>query len=181
MKFTLHDQASAPEGSKPLLEKSVKAFGIIPNLHAIMAESPPVLEAYQTLHGLFQQSDFDANELTVIWQTINVEHVCHYCVAAHSGIAKSMTVDSAITDALRNRQTMPSSKLEVLHETTLELVRERGHLSEQALAKFFQAGYQHRHLLEIVLGISQKVLSNYINHLADTPIDKPFEKFVWNR
>lgn len=50
--FTLHDKSSAPEGAVPLLENSEKGFGMIPGLHAVMAESPQVLEAYQTLHQL---------------------------------------------------------------------------------------------------------------------------------
>ncbi len=179
MKLQLYNQSNAPEASKPLLEQSFKDFGMIPNLHAVMAESPGVLEAYKFLHQQFEKSDFNADELTIIWQTINVEHGCHYCVAAHTGIAHMMKVDASIIDALRNRTQMPTSKLQVLHQTTLELVRERGYLSEPSSAAFFEAGYNNQQLLEIVLGISQKVLSNYINHLAVTPVDKAFEEFSW--
>ncbi|MDP5149443.1 hypothetical protein [Rheinheimera baltica] len=60
--FTLHTLDSAPEHSKPLLEKSLKSFGSIPNLHAVMAASPAVLEAYQNLHQLFMQTSFNAAE-----------------------------------------------------------------------------------------------------------------------
>ncbi len=179
MNTPLYDQASAPQDSQPLLANSVQAFGRIPNLHAVMAESPNVLEAYQLLHELFQNSSFDKDGITVVWQTINVEHACHYCVAAHTAIAKMMKVDETITTALREKTEMPTAKLQVLHETTLELVRERGHLSEQSLNTFFAAGYNKRHLLEIVLGISQKVLSNYTNHLMNTPVDSAFEAFSW--
>ena len=181
MTFQLHDIESAPEASKELLAGSQKAFGMIPNLHAVMAESPAVLESYKFLHERFQNSSFNNDELTVIWQTINVENSCHYCVPAHTGIANMMKVDQAITEALRNRTTLPSEKLQQLHETTLELVRERGILSKETLTKFFEAGYNKRHLLEIILGISQKVMSNYINYLADTPVDKDFESFVWEK
>lgn len=179
MQFQLHNQETAPENSKPLLEDSLKSFGMIPNLHAVMAESPAVLKSYQLLHEQFQKTSFDAEELTVIWQTINVEHECHYCVPAHTGIANMMNVDTNITEALRNGTELPSTKLQTLHETTLELVRERGRLCESTLTAFAEAGYEQRHLLEIILGLSQKVLSNYINHLSNTPIDKAFEAFSW--
>mgnify|MGYP006214694667 CR=1 FL=1 len=49
VKFTLHDQNSAPEAAKALLEKSHKAFGRVPGLHAVMAESPELLNAYQDI------------------------------------------------------------------------------------------------------------------------------------
>ena len=102
MKFTLHTQDFAPSESKVQVEGSLKAFGMIPNLHAVMAEAPNVLKAYKLLHDLFQNTSFNNDELTVIWQTINVEHECLYCVPAHTGIAKMMGVDDVITNALRN-------------------------------------------------------------------------------
>ena len=83
---------TAPEGSKELLEQSLKANGMIPGLHGVLAGAPGILEAYQTLHKLFTDSSFDKDELTVVWQTINVEHACHYCVPAHTAIAKMMTM-----------------------------------------------------------------------------------------
>mgnify|MGYP000002155669 CR=1 FL=1 len=181
MKFELYNIETAPEGSKALLKNSIKTFGMIPNLHAVLAESPQTLEAYQLLHGLFQQSSFNEEELTVVWQTINVEHECHYCVPAHTAIANMMKVDEAITHALREQNPLQDPKLQVLHQTTLALVRNRGHLTEEQHSAFIDAGYERRQLLEIILGISQKVISNYVNHQADTPVDKPFQKFLWKK
>ncbi|MFT5716903.1 MAG: alkylhydroperoxidase family enzyme [Oleiphilaceae bacterium] len=177
MTFKLYTQDDAPKESQKLLQNSLAAFGMIPNLHAVMAESPPLLEAYQNLHTLFQQTSFTAEELTVVWQTINVEHDCHYCIPAHTGIAHMMKVDGAIIEALRNRSKLPSPKLQTLHTTTLALVRNRGQLSQDEASVFFEAGYAQRNLLEIVLGISQKVMSNYVNHLAETPVDEAFKEF----
>ncbi len=181
MSFTLHTQETAPLESKDQLAESLKAFGMVPNLHAVMAEAPNVLKAYKSLHDLFQDTSFNNEELTVIWQTINVENGCLYCVPAHTGIAKMMKIDDDITDALRERKILQNNKLQVLHETTLALLRDRGRPDKAIIAAFYQAGYENRQLLEIVLGISQKVMSNYINHLAETPVDKAFEPFAWSK
>ena len=171
-RFTLHDKQSAPADSQALLDNSVKAFGMVPNLHAVMAEAPGLLEGYQQLHQLFLDSSFDADETTVVWQTINVEHNCHYCVPAHTAIAKQMGVDDAVSDALRN---------ETLRTFTLNMVRERGFVDADAVQAFLDAGYTKRQVLEVVLALSQKVMSNYTNHLADTPVDEPFAKFDWHK
>ena len=178
--LTNHSIESAPAESKPLLEGSLKAWGSIPNLHGVLAGSPGLLKAYQDLHELFQNTSFNEEELTVVWQTINVEHECHYCVPAHTAIAKMMKVDDSITEALRNRTELPSSKLQVLHQTTLSIVRNRGNIKEEEIQAFYAAGYGEQQLLEIILGLSQKVISNYVNHIAKTPVDKPFEKYAWN-
>lgn len=179
--FTLFTPETAPDEAKPLLAKSQAAFGMVPNLHAVMAASPQLLDGYQILHGLAQQTAFDANELTVVWQSINVEHACHYCVPAHTGIAHAMKVDNDVIENVRNETPFADDKLNVLRDTTLEILRERGHLSSQQKAAFFAAGYEQRHILDIVLILSQKVMSNYVNHLADTPVDKPFEAFAWEK
>lgn len=179
--FKLHDENSAPEAARPLLEGSKKSFGMIPNLHAVMAEAPGLLEAYQTLHGLFVDSSFNADEITVVWQTINVENECHYCVPAHTGIAKSMKVSDDITNALRDEIPLPNEKLEALRTFTLKMMRQHGNLSEDDVNAFLGAGYQQRHVLEVILGLAQKVMSNYTNHLAETPVDEPFKKFAWRK
>ena len=179
--FTLYDETNAPEGSKELLAKSKAAYGMIPSLHAVMAEAPGLLEAYQTVHELFANSSFDKDELTVVWQTVNVEHGCHYCVPAHTGIAMSMGVDDAITQALRNETALPNAHLEALRTFTLNVVRGRGNVDESAVQAFLDAGFTKRQILEVVLGVSQKVMSNYTNHLANTPVDPPFRKFAWQK
>ncbi len=176
-KFKLHTQSSAPEKSKALLAASEKAFGMLPNLHAVMAESPELLDGYQKLHQLFLDSSFNAEEKTVVWQTINVAHNCHYCVPAHTAIAKSMGVDDDINQAVRDKRPLADAKLEVLRQTTLAMVENRGQLDHATAKAFFDAGFSKQHLLEIVLGLSQKVMSNYVNHLAETPVDEPFAKF----
>ncbi|UTV87031.1 carboxymuconolactone decarboxylase family protein [Cobetia amphilecti] len=179
--FTLHTADTAPQDSKPLLDKSVKAFGMVPGLHAVMAEAPGLLEGYQVLHQLFLDSSFNDEETTVVWQTINVEHNCHYCVPAHTGIAKAMKVDDAIIEALRNETPLPTERLEALRTFTLAVVRERGFVDDATVQTFLDAGYTKRNVLEVILGLSQKVMSNYTNHLAETPIDEPFKKFEWHK
>jgi uncharacterized peroxidase-related enzyme len=179
--FTLHDETTAPDESKPLLAKSKKAFGMIPGLHAVMAEAPGLLEAYQTTHQLFVNSSFDEAELTVVWQTVNVENACHYCVPAHTGIAKSMGVDDAITDALRNKTALPNARLEALRDFTLAVIRQHGDVDDSTVQAFLDAGFTKRQILEVILGYAQKVMSNYTNHLADTPVDKAFQKFEWHQ
>lgn len=179
--FKIHNIDSAPENSKPILEKSLKSWGMIPNLHGVLAEAPSVLEAYQMLHKLFQDSSFNNEELTVVWQTINIENECGYCVPGHTAIANTMKVAPLLTEALRNGTTMPTKKLQALHEMTLSIARNRGHITDVELEAFYAVGYQRRHILEIILGLSQKVMSNYTNHIAKTPIDNPFKKYAWTK
>lgn len=177
----IHNIETAPEASKALLENSQKAYGMIPGLHGVLAAAPQALEAYQKIHELFTQTSFNEEELTVVWQTINVEHECHYCVPAHTGIAKMMKVDDAITEALRNETPLSDSKLEALRTMTLTIVRNRGNVTQADLDAFYAAGYGETQVLEIILGLSQKTISNYVNHIANTPVDAGFKKYEWTK
>lgn len=179
--YVLHNLETAPEGSKPLLQNSLKAFGMIPGLHAVMATSPELLRIYQQAHEAFQNTSFNAEELTVVWQTINVEHGCHYCVPAHTAIAHMMKVDGDLVEALRNETPLEDAKLEALRTFTLAIVRQRGNLAPEQVDAFFTAGYSQQQVLEIILGTAQKVMSNYVNHVAQTPVDAPFRKFAWEK
>lgn len=176
--YKIHSIDSAPDGSKPLLEGSQKAFGMIPNLHGVMAEAPTVLEAYQKLHQLFTETSLSSDEQNVVWLTINVEHECHYCVPAHTGIAKSMHVGDEVINALRNKTPLADEKLEALRTFTLAAVRKRGAVNESDLDAFHDAGFTQQQVLEVLLGVSQKVLSNYVNHIAKTPVDEAFKQFI---
>ncbi len=177
--FKIHDVTSAPEDARPLLEKSLKAYGMVPNLHGVMAESPQTLEAYQVLGGLFEATSLTAEERNVVWLTLNVRHECHYCVPAHTAIAKGQGVSDAVIDALRDEAVLPDARLEALRAFTLAVVDKRGEVGESDLNAFYAAGYGNRQVLDVVTGVAHKVMSNYINHLADTPIDPPFQPFAW--
>ena len=177
--FTIHTHDTAPAASKPRLDVAVNAFGMVPNLIGVLAESPETLEAYQTLHSLFEKSSLSTTEKNVVWLTINVEHNCHYCVPAHTAIAHMQKVDAGVIDALRNAAPLPDAKLEALRQFTLKVVRQRGEVSDAEVATFLAAGFTKRNVLDVLIGVSQKVISNYTNHLAHTPVDAPFRKFDW--
>lgn len=178
--FKLHTAETAPEGAAPLFDAAKKNFGMVPNLYAVMAESPQLLEAYQKVSALFQATSLSAVERNIVWMAVNVEHECHYCVPAHTMIAKGSGVDDATIAALREARPLPNAKDEALRQFTLAIVRERGKVSEAQIDAFLKAGFTKRHVMDVILGVSQKVMSNYVNHLAETPVDAPFKAFDWS-
>jgi len=89
-----------------------------------------------------------------------------------------MGVDGNVIDALSNKTELPTQKLNVLQATTISIVQNRGKISDAEINAFTEVGYSQQHMLEIILGVSHKVISNYVNHLAQTPLDEPFKKFA---
>ena len=178
--FVFHDLCSAPPKSKQMLENLLAQSG--PNgFYAVAAESPETLSAYAALHQAFSASSFTNEEKTVVWQTINVENQCHFCVPAHTKMAKAMMVSDTVSDALRNETPLLSAKLEALRCFTLLMLRNRGNVTDAEIAAFLNAGYTHQNMLEVVLGLAQKTISNYVNHLARTPVDNQYEHYAWTK
>ena len=176
--FKVHTLESAPSASKPLLENALAAFGMIPNLHAVIAESPQALEAYMKLHELFSQTSLTSTEQHVVWMTINTENECHYCIPAHIMLAKMGNVSDDIVNAVRNKTVINDTKLEALRTFTRLIVQKRGFVEDNELQEFYGAGYSKQNLLEILLCLSQKVLSNYSNHITHVPVDEPFKPYI---
>lgn len=177
--FTVHTIESAPEASRPILEKARKTLGFVPNLYGVMAESPAMLEAYATVGGIFDRSTFNATERQVVLLTTIFENECDYCMAAHTTIAGMQRVPEDVVQALRQGDPIPDARLEALSAFTRTVVRERGWASETDVQAFQDAGFTRGQVLEVILGVGMKILSNYANHIAKTPVDRAFQANLW--
>ena len=177
--FTIHNTASAPTGSKAQLEDAQQRMGQIPNLYGVLAEAPIAVEAYDTLGSLLMKSSFTPTERHVVWFTINAYHDCHYCMAAHTFLAKGEKVPEEVIETARSVGSYTDPKLEALRTFTLKLVENRGWSAPQDLEAFLAAGFTKQNVFEILVGISHKVLSNYTNHIVETPVDEVFSQYTW--
>ena len=177
----------AIEKAEPLaratLETAQKKLGMIPNMYAYMANAPGLLETYRNGYELFRQgSGFTPVEQEVIFLSISYENGCEYCMAAHSFLADVQSkVPPEVTDALRNGADIPDTRLRALSRYTRIMVQKRGRPDQSDVELFRAAGYTDLQVLQIVLAIGVKTLSNYTNHVCGTELDGPFAKRSWKR
>lgn len=177
--FTIHNKNTASDKSKESLKKAEQAFGFVPNLIGVLAESPAAAQAYLDLNTIFSNSSFTPTEQQVVLLAISRYHECHYCIAAHSTVAQMQKVPSEVVQAIRNDQPIPNKQLEILKTFTTEVVDKRGWVSQQDLDNFFAVGYDKSHVLDIIVGAAQKTISNYTNHVSETPVDEVFLDHSW--
>ena len=167
--------------AKAVLEQAQAAVGFIPNMYARMVHSPGLLATYLHGYAAFRNdSGFTPPEQEVVFLVISHENGCEYCVGAHSFLADMKSkLDPAVTDAIRDGLPIADARLAALATFTRTLVKSRGLPSKAAVQSFLAAGYSEQQILEIVLAISVKTLSNYANHLFHTPLDPVFEARRW--
>lgn len=171
----------AADGSRELLSDVQKRFGFVPNLMGVLAHAPAALKAYLSLSELFSRSSLSPIEQQAVLLAVSAENDCRYCVAAHSVGAKMAGVPADVLSGLRSGSPLPDAKLEALREFTRMIVQLRAHLSDADLEAFTSAGYDQRHVLEVILGVAMKTISNYTNHIAGTPLDRAFRAEEWRR
>lgn len=177
--FPLHTVETAPE-SKGLMERAEQAFGFVPNLLGVMAGSPALLEGYMTLSNIFDKTDLSPAERQIILMVNNRLNGCTYCMAAHTKIAEAQGVHADIIEALRNGAELSDPKLEALRVFAINVNESRGWPQQSDIDDLLAAGYTNRTILEVILGTSLKTMSNYTNHIANTPLDAAFAAAEWS-
>jgi len=181
MNFPLLDEDTAPKDALEALAAAKKNFGMIPNVEKVMALAPQLLSGYTHMWDLFETTTFTPIERQVVYMTANYENECSYCVPWHSLLAKNAGIAPDQVEALRSGAPLSETKLEVLRGFTRTLIANRGKASEAELQVFFDAGYSDVQVLEVILGLSIKLISNYTNSIAGTPLDKDVEDLRWKK
>jgi uncharacterized peroxidase-related enzyme len=167
--------ATAPEASKPILENIQKVYGFVPNLMATFANSPAVLQGYLAMDASFEKGTFTPVERQLILLAASEENKCGYCAAAHSTIAKAFLHAPAETiDAVRVGKPLADKKQNALVNLVREIVRERGFASSATVNAFLATGYEKPQVMELLLGVALKTVSNYLDRLSPATLDQAF-------
>jgi uncharacterized peroxidase-related enzyme len=165
--------------SVEILNAIQKAWGFVPNLHRVLAESPAALEAYSTLWGIAEKTGFTARERNIAYLAVIYENECTYCMAGHTNLSRMAKVDPEVIAAIRENRPIADAKLEALRQFAGKVTRERGAVSEADVVAFKAAGYDNRAVLDLLVLAATKLISNYANHLAQTPNDSFMKGAEW--
>ncbi len=179
--FPLLDVHSAPKDSVKWLEKAQQNFGLIPNVEKVMALSPQLLAGYTFMWDGFNTTSFNDQERQVVYLTANYENECNYCVPWHTILAEQSGLSQPNIEALRGGGQLEDPKLNALSQFTRLLIANRGKLSVRQMQAFYDAGYSDKQALEVILALAVKLISNYTNSIAGTPLDKEAASKHWEK
>ncbi|AFZ69313.1 carboxymuconolactone decarboxylase family protein [Deinococcus peraridilitoris] len=172
---------NAEPEAREVLERAKRQVGRLPNMYLLMANHPGLLETY--LNGydhLRKSSRLNPVEQEVVFLTLSRENSCEYCTSVHSFIADQMSkVPTEVTDAIRDGRPIPDARLEALRTFVRVMHDTRGRPDQAAAQAFFDAGYSEQHILDVILAIAVKTISNYANHVFNTPLDEAFSSREW--
>lgn len=172
--FTIRPPEQASAGSQSALTRLKAAVGGIPNLAAIMATSPALIDAFVTLRTVFHQhSTLSLAEREIVMLTNAVENGCAYCTAIHTAFALKEGVSTATVAAIRAKGIPPNAREAALVEFDRKLLHARGCVDANEVELFIAAGFAADQVLELIAAAAISTLANYSGRLTQAPLD-PF-------
>lgn len=179
-RITVQGLESAPEASRPYLEKAKAKNGFIPNLLGVLANAPTALETYLTVSEINGRSSFTLAERETVQITAAATHGCSFCVAGHTAISyKQGNLAPELVNALRDLAPLPDPRLDALARFTRAVIRSRGNVENHELQVFLAAGYGEQQVIEVILGVALATLCNFSNSLAGTELNPELAAYRW--
>jgi uncharacterized peroxidase-related enzyme len=169
--FSVPTRNEVSAANQAIFDNLSKGLGFVPNLYAYYAKNETALADYLALQN--RKSTLKAKEREVINLVTSQINGCRYCQAAHTALGKmnGFTEDQIIQ--LRAGAASFDSKMDALVKFAGSVVENRGRATEEAKEAFFAAGYTEANLIDVVIVIGDKIISNYIHNLTGFAIDFP--------
>lgn len=169
--FPIPTKEQVSPANQAIFDNLKGMVGFVPNLYAIFGHSDTALSDYLALQN--RKSSIRAKEREVINLVVSQVNNCSYCLSAHTQIAKmNGFTDQQILD-IRRADVGFDPKLDALAKLVKSTTENRGHARSEVLDNFFAAGYTEANLIDVVIIIGDKIITNYLHALTDIPVDWP--------
>lgn len=163
------DQVSA--NNQAIFDKLEKAVGFVPNLYATYAHSENALANYLNLSNA--KTSLSNKEKEVVNLIVSEVNDCQYCKAAHTAIAKMNGFSEDQILELRSGSASFHPKFDALVKLAQNITENRGAADPHLVDQFFAAGYTKENLVDTIVLIGDKTISNYLHRTTQVPIDFP--------
>ena len=174
--FAVPTRSEVSEPNQHLFDSLQKNLGFVPNLYAYFAKNDTALGDYLALQN--RKSSLRAKEREVINLVTSQINGCRYCQSAHTTLGKMHGFNDEQILELRKGAASFDPKLDALAQFTALVVTNRGQISEAAKHAFFDAGYNDAHMIDVVIIIGDKIISNYLHNLTGFEIDFPIAEAI---
>ncbi len=172
--FTVPTKAEVSTNNQAIFNQLEQGLGFVPNLYAYYAKSETALADYLALQN--RPSSLSKKEREVINLIVSEYNGCQYCQSAHTVLAGMNGFTENQILELRTGAASFDAKLDALAKFTLDIASNRGNANEASKEAFFAAGYTEVNMIDLVIIIGDKVMSNYIHNLTGFAIDFPLAK-----
>lgn len=169
-RITPVDPASAAPEAKEILDQVHAGYGMLPNVHRVLAHSPAALAGYAALAGALDGGMLPARLKEQIALLAAATNACDYCLAAHRVTARfAGLADHEIAAAELGEAADPDESAALAFAAAV--LRETGGITDDAFDAARRAGLADGAMIEIAAHLTANIFTNTVNRLARTPID----------
>ena len=157
--------------NQALFDNLKKMIGFTPNLYATFAHSPTALGTYLTLQNA--KSSLTPKEREVVNLVVSQVNQCQYCLAAHTAVGKMVGFTEAQILEIRHGRAAFDPRLDALARFVREVAEKRGQVAPAATEAFLAAGWTQGSLVDVIVVIGDKTITNYLHGVTKIPVDFP--------
>jgi len=154
-----------------LFDNLKKGLGMVPNLYATLAHSEHALGSYLAFQNA--KSSITGKAREVVNLVVSQVNACEYCLAAHTVIGGMVGFTPAQILEIRGGSASFDAKLNALAKLVKNIVTERGHADRALVEAFFAAGWTKENLVDAIVVIGDKTVTNYLHGATKVPVDFP--------
>lgn len=174
--FTVPTKTEVSANNQAIFDNLHKGLGFVPNLYAYFAKNETALGDYLTFQN--RKSTLRAKEREVVNLVTSQLNGCRYCQSAHTVLGKMNGFTEEQVLEIRKGGASFDSKLDALVKFTASTVQNRGRATEESKEAFFAAGYDEANMIDMVIVIGDKIISNYLHNLTEFEIDFPLAEKI---
>ncbi len=169
--FNVPKREEVSTANQVIFDNLEKAVGFVPNLFATYAHSENALGNYLNLSNA--KTSLKTKEKEVVNLAVSEVNNCIYCLSAHTAISKmnGFTEDQILE--LRAGRASFDNKLDALARLAKNITENRGATDAVIVDNFFAAGWTKENLIDTIVLVGDKTISNYINNTTEVPVDFP--------
>ncbi len=169
--FSVPTREEVSPNNQAIFDNLNKGLGFVPNLYAYFAKNETALADYLAFQN--RKSTLNGKEIEVVNLVTSQINGCRYCQSAHTELGKMNGFTPEQVIEIRQGNASFDTKLNALAKFTSSVVENRGKATDEAKEGFFAAGYNEANLIDAVIIVGDKIVSNYIHNLTGFEIDFP--------
>lgn len=168
--FTVPARDQVSPNNQEHFDALQKGISFVPNLYATFAYSDYALGRYLAFQGA--KTSLNNKEKEAVNLVVSQINGCIYCQSAHTVIGKMNGFSEDEILNLRGGKS-DNAKLNALVNLAKDITENKGHISDDNLNAFYEAGYNDGNLVDVILQVGDKVMMNYLHNLTQIPVDFP--------
>ncbi|SHN23880.1 carboxymuconolactone decarboxylase family protein [Chitinophaga sp. CF418] len=171
LSFEVPTRETVSDNNKVIFDKFINQFGFMPNLIAMFAYSETALADYLAIQS--RKGTLTIKEKEVVYLVVSEINDCKYCVPGHALYAKNLGFSEEQIIQIRKGDIPFDDRLNALAHFVKDITLNKGRPREASVEAFFKAGYNEANLVDVIIAIGDKVITNYLHNITQVSIEWP--------